>query len=136
MRTERAIPLATVLVIYSTMVMGSYVSAIGAGLACPDWPLCPAPVTWSILVEFTHRILAFLSFILAVLTTYILAKRGNKQAKTAALLGFVFIVIQVFMIGAMVIFSALQPVLVALHMGFALLVFGSYLVATVYALAK
>ena len=133
MRVEQAVPVATVFVIYSTMVMGSYVSSIGAGLACPDWPLCPAPTRWEILVEFTHRILAFLSFLLAVLTTYILVKRGNKYAKTAAILGLVFIIVQVFMIGAVVIFSALQPVLVALHMGVALLVFATYLIAAVHA---
>ncbi len=132
MKAEKLLPLLTVFVIYSTMVIGSYVSTIGAGLACPDWPLCPFPTSWEIFIEYTHRGFAMLSFLLAIVTTYILSKRGNKQAKITATLGFVFLVIQVFMVGAIVIFSALHPVLVATHMGVALLVFALYTVAAAY----
>lgn len=122
----------TVFTIYSTMVLGSYVSTIGAGLACPDWPLCPFPTTWEVLVEYMHRGFAMLSFLLATLTTYALVKRGNKYAKATAVLGLLLLIIQVFLVGAIVIFSALQPVLVTVHMGVALLVFGLYTIAAAY----
>ena len=30
----------TPIAVFILMIMGSYVKAIHAGLACPDWPLC------------------------------------------------------------------------------------------------
>ncbi|MHA2172479.1 MAG: COX15/CtaA family protein, partial [Candidatus Kariarchaeaceae archaeon] len=29
-----------VITTYTLILMGGYMKAIGAGLACPDWPLC------------------------------------------------------------------------------------------------
>ena len=36
---------ATVFFTYLLMVMGSFVTSTGSGLACPDWPLCYGTVT-------------------------------------------------------------------------------------------
>ncbi|KKM16960.1 hypothetical protein LCGC14_1680580 [marine sediment metagenome] len=33
--------LTSLIVLYSLMFIGGYVSAAGLGLTCPDWPLCP-----------------------------------------------------------------------------------------------
>ncbi|MDJ0269802.1 MAG: hypothetical protein NXY59_04515 [Aigarchaeota archaeon] len=125
----------TVIVIYSTMLVGTYVSKIGAGLACPDWPLCPEITSFGILVEFLHRGFAMLSFILAVTTSLVLRSRREeelKPAKKLALAGLVAITVQVFFVGAQVIFSLLHPLLVTTHMGVALLVFGFYLGTALY----
>jgi len=128
----RILAITTLAVIYATMVIGSYVSAIGAGLACPDWPLCPFPTSWGVLMELTHRILAMLSFLFAVITTVKLLRNGNTRARTAALVGFIALIFQAFLIGAVVIYSALHPVLIAFHMAAALIVFASYTAATIY----
>ncbi len=60
-------------VLYFLMCWGNFVSSAGAGLACPDWPLCHGTITppfrWDIVLEWGHRTLAALTsiFILATL---------------------------------------------------------------------
>ena len=52
---------ATVLCTYMLMVMGTFVTSTGSGLACPDWPLCYGTVVpprhLSIWFEWSHRLL-------------------------------------------------------------------------------
>ncbi len=46
---------------YILMVMGTFVTSTGSGLACPDWPLCygtvSPPLELSIWFEWGHRLL-------------------------------------------------------------------------------
>lgn len=73
----------TLLVTYIVMLLGAYTSAIGAGLACPDWPTCygtwvpflhPEVVAESpysalqIFAEWTHRGLAMTAGVLIPLS--------------------------------------------------------------------
>ena len=133
MNKTRLLALLTVISAYATMIMGSYVSRIGAGLACPDWPLCPFTFEeYGVLEEFTHRTIAMLTFLLGLIT-FVFSLRENSKVRRVVVAGFTALVIQVFVIGATVIFTALQPVLVAIHMGTALLVFGFYLAAFILA---
>jgi cytochrome c oxidase assembly protein subunit 15 len=64
---------ATVLSTYLLMVMGTFVTSTGSGLACPDWPLCygtvAPPLEMSIWFEWGHRLLGGISGILMVLST-------------------------------------------------------------------
>ena len=43
------------IVLYSLMFLGGYISAAGLGLTCPEWPLCPNGVMPSeeYLIEWT-----------------------------------------------------------------------------------
>lgn len=62
--TRRLALVATVLtaVTYVLLVFGSAVRVHGAGLACPDWPLCFGEVVpafdFQVYMEFGHRVLA------------------------------------------------------------------------------
>src|SRR3990172_2660892 len=65
--------------IFFLMVFGGYVKAIGAGLACPDWPLCygqllPASQFGEelalVAVEYIHRVAAFSVLMLIFLLLY------------------------------------------------------------------
>ncbi|MCS7095079.1 MAG: hypothetical protein NZ988_04645 [Thaumarchaeota archaeon] len=94
--------------------IGSYVSARGAGLACPDWPLCPLVMDELVLLEFAHRAFA-LVVLVAVVAVLIPSMRIGGTARKLAVTGVILLVVQIAIGGAMVL-SALRPELVALHM--------------------
>ena len=52
--------LSTLVVLYSLMFIGGYISASGLGLTCPEWPQCPNGFMPSAeyFVEWTHRLIA------------------------------------------------------------------------------
>jgi len=115
---------------------GSWVRAEGAGLACPDWPLCHGqvipPMEKLVLIEWGHRLIAaVLGF--AILFTTIGAWRWYRRDRdvlipaTAAL---IFVTIQV-LLGGLTVTADLSPQVVSAHLGTSLAVFASMLVTAV-----
>ncbi len=131
MRVRRLL-LTTVILLFMTIVLGGYVSQIGAGMACPDWPLCPLSTDPFIVAEFAHRIVAFTSFISAILTFVSVIRHSEAEFPTTRKLlttGFSLLIVQVFLIGSSVIFTSLEPVLVTAHLAVAVTVFALFLTA-------
>ena len=62
--------LVTLIVLYSLMFIGGYISAAGLGLTCPEWPLCPNGIMPSeeYLIEWIHRTTAATTGVLIVST--------------------------------------------------------------------
>ncbi|MXX20646.1 MAG: cytochrome oxidase assembly protein [Cenarchaeum sp. SB0665_bin_23] len=128
--------LCTMIVLYSLMFIGGYISAAGLGLTCPEWPLCPNGIMPSeeYLIEWVHRLIAATTGVL-VLATMIAAymnKRSDVKIKLTSSLASAFVVTQITL-GALVIDLKLHAVLVAIHLGIGILLFSMVLLTTLFA---
>ncbi|PIR25659.1 MAG: hypothetical protein COX62_00580 [Deltaproteobacteria bacterium CG_4_10_14_0_2_um_filter_43_8] len=101
---------------------GATVRAFGAGMACPDWPLCYGqvlpPLDFLIFLEWGHRKLAALIglLLLAFLVLVFKSRDARKQLGTLAIVSFFLLLLQVFM-GALTVFHYNIPYSVSLHFG-------------------
>jgi len=128
--------LASLVVLYSLMFIGGYVSASGLGLSCPEWPLCPSGVlpTEEYLIEWTHRFIAATTGVLIVSTAVAswLTKDSHKKIRITGTLAGIFVVTQITL-GAIVIDLKLHALLVAIHLGIGILLFAMTLLTTLFA---
>ena len=128
--------LASLVVLYSLMFIGGYVSASGLGLSCPEWPLCPSGVlpTEDYLIEWTHRFIAATTGVLIVSTAVAswLTKDSHKKIRITGTLAGIFVVTQITL-GAIVIDLKLHALLVAIHLGIGILLFAMTLLTTLFA---
>ena len=123
---------------YATIVIGGTVRGMGAGLACPDWPLCHGSIVPDladpiIAIEYAHRLVAALTgvFLLFTLVVVLLWFRSDRRLVTLSVMSFTVLVTQVAF-GALTITSLLNWVVVTIHLalGAATLAF-AIIVATV-----
>lgn len=128
----------TLIVTYVVMILGSYTGAIGAGLSCPDWPLCygtvvpfldPAIIQESpytalqIFAEWIHRGLAMVAGFL-ILGTAVAGwriHRDNPVIRWSAILALLLLPFQVVM-GGLTVTEQLDPLIVTLHLALAALI--------------
>lgn len=123
---------------YVLMLLGAYTSAIGAGLACPDWPTCygtlvpffspevvaEAPYTgWQIFAEWAHRGLAVITGLLIVSTAVLAWRRHRTQPviRWSATLATCLLPFQI-LLGGLTVTRSLQPLIVTSHLGVAMLI--------------
>lgn len=117
--------LVTTISIYTLMIIGSYTSASGSGLACPDWPACPIDFANKfVIIEFMHRLWAMITFVLVISTVSLIIINRDiiKKIKKSAIILLTIFLIQILW-GALVILQQLNPLIVAIHQGLATLVF-------------
>jgi cytochrome c oxidase assembly protein subunit 15 len=130
------------------MLVGAYTKAIGAGLACPDWPQCygvwvpflsgevmaEAPFTaHQIAAEWTHRGLAMVvgfAIIGAALWSW---RRAARPAIRYALYVAALILPLQVVFGALTVTEGLEPVIVTTHLGTATVILMALTVATTVA---
>jgi cytochrome c oxidase assembly protein subunit 15 len=124
------------MVLYSLMFIGGYVSAAGLGLTCPEWPLCPDGIMPSeeYLIEWIHRLVAATtgSLVIATMVASLINKNSDLKIKVTSSLATVFVITQIAL-GAMVIDLKLHAVLVAVHLGIGILLFSMVLLTTLFA---
>lgn len=124
------------IVLYSLMFIGGYISAAGLGLTCPEWPLCPNGIMPSeeYLIEWTHRLIAATtgSLVIATMVASLINKNSDLKIKITSSLATVFVITQI-VLGAMVIDLKLHAVLVAVHLGIGILLFSMVLLTTLFA---
>jgi cytochrome c oxidase assembly protein subunit 15 len=118
-RVFRIVSFVSLGLVFSVIIIGAFLSARGQVLSCTDWPLCPSGFNLSPedknFVEYIHRIMALIAAVSVYVTVFFATKRFTK-AKRAAACTAVTVSIQIA-IGMLVVFSELQPVVVAVHTG-------------------
>ena len=128
--------LTTLIVLYSLMFIGGYISAAGLGLTCPEWPLCPNGVMPSeeYLIEWIHRTTAATTGVLVVSTMVasLINKNADLKIKITSSLATVLVVTQITL-GALVIDTKLHAVLVAIHLGIGIWLFAMVLLTVLFA---
>jgi heme A synthase len=132
--------LAADLVALMTVVLGSWTRINGAGLTCPDWPLCHGRLVPSLtdgtLWEWTHRLLAS---IVALLLIALIAVAWSKRRRspfigpTLAVIAVLFVV-QIFL-GAETVRLANAPTSVVLHWATAMALIAALSAMAVFAAA-
>ena len=153
-RTFERLAIATLVGTFILMMLGGYVKAIGAGLACPDWPKCygswypfsggaipPAEeggypvnlVAWEWIHRFVAALLGPFFIGLAVLAWRL--KPVEPGIRFFATAGLALIPIQ-YLLGRATVLEFLEPLIVISHLGTAILIFSCYVVVTTLALTS
>ncbi len=136
MRTYQTLALAAAGGAYLLILLGGLVRISGAGLACPDWPLCRGrlipPLEGVVLIEYAHRLVAAAVSLLVVVTAlYAFRVRGMApRAGTTALWVLGLVGLQI-VLGALTVKLQLTPLLVTIHLGVANLFLAALLVQAV-----
>ncbi len=136
MAAIKYLALSSMIVLYSLMFLGGYISAAGLGLTCPEWPLCPDGIMPSeeYLIEWIHRLAAAATgaLVVATMIASFLHKRADAKIRVTSSLATVFVIVQITL-GALVIDLKLHAVLVAIHLGIGILLFAMVLMTTLFA---
>ena len=128
--------LTSLVILYSLVFVGGYISAAGLGLTCPEWPLCPNGVMPNdeYLIEWIHRTVAATTGLLILATTIgvWINKDAGRKIKFTSGFASALVVTQITL-GALVIDTQLHSVLVAVHLGIGILLFAMTLLTVLFA---
>ncbi len=128
---------------YLTIVVGGDLTASNSGLACGDsWPFCPGGVvpaftSFGVVIEFTHRVVAFATslLVLATLILAILWFRRDSWILYLSVATFLLLAAQV-VLGMATVQSGLDPGVVTAHLALGTATFAGALVLAVVLLLR
>jgi heme A synthase len=141
MRQILRLALAADVVALATLMLGSWTRINGAGLTCPDWPLCRGRLLPSLadgtIWEWTHRLLAFAvaPLVLALLVVAWRHRRGSLFLAPITISIAALFAIQIFL-GAQTVRLANSPFTVVLHWATAMALIASLSAMAVFAAAS
>jgi len=140
MKRLLSLALAADLVALMTLMLGSWTRINGAGLTCPDWPLCHGrlfpSLTDGTLWEWSHRLLAFSVAPLVIALIVVAWRRRASSPFIAPTIGIIAVLfaVQVFL-GAETVRLANTPYSVVLHWATAMALIASLSAMAVFAAA-
>ena len=127
---------STLVVLFSLIFIGGYVSASGVGLTCPDWPLCPQGLLphEDFIIEYFHRTVAAATgmLVIATMAFVIKSKAAPMGMKIASTIASGAVIGQITL-GAIVIVERLHAILVTTHLGLGIVLFSMVLMTALYA---
>ncbi len=141
MKTLRRLSAAAVVVAFGTVVLGSWTRINGAGMTCPDWPLCHGAIVPSLadgtLWEWTHRLFAFLVAPLVIAVMIAAWRSRGRSPFVTPMIGIIGIlfVVQVAL-GAATVHLDNSPISVVLHWGTAMAFIAALAAMTIFACAS
>jgi heme o synthase len=138
---------ATTVTTLTLIVWGGVVRATGSGDGCPDWPTCFGSWVprweYHTLIEYVHRVLGVVSGLLAValavvgVVELVRARRGRPSSTPRGAVWMAVALVPLFggqgALGGAVVNSSLDPAVVTLHFGLAMIVLGVLVAATTLA---
>jgi heme A synthase len=125
MKILRRLSAASVIVALGTVMLGSWTRINGAGMTCPDWPLCHGMLIPSMadgtVWEWTHRLFAFCVAPLVIAVMIAAWRVRDRASFVTPMLGVVgaLFVVQCIL-GAATVHLSNSPMSVVLHWGTAM----------------
>lgn len=136
----RRLAFLTALFAYLQIALGGVVRVSGSGLGCPDWPLCHGrpypPADIHSIIEYSHRTVGSVTGLLVVLTVvlaWIVFARRRPIVPIVATASLVAIAAE-GALGGIVVIQELQPWLVLVHLGLAMIILGCLLATAILSL--
>jgi heme A synthase len=125
----RAFTLAAAAAAFLVVVLGSWVRINGAGMSCPDWPLCHHALVplldGAVVLEWSHRLLAVLDALLVVGALWTGWRARRRVAGVGPVLGFITAVFALqIALGGLTVALSNSPWSVVVHWGTAMLLLG------------
>jgi heme o synthase len=137
----RRLALATTLTTIGVIGVGGLVRATGSGKGCPAWPKCFGrwipPLEYHAIIEYSHRAIGAIAIGLLAVTALVAAlkHRGDRPLVIATLVALFMIFVQAGL-GAIVVNTGLNPTLVTVHIGTAMILVGLLVWITVGAYCR
>ena len=123
---------AAIVALFLLMTLGNIVSATGAGLGCPDWPLCHGrllpPAETQVLIEFSHRLKAIPFTLLLLVTVALTWRRTAARAPRRLSLILVALLAAQIGLGGVTVLFKLPDLVSTAHLVNALLILAGLLV--------
>ncbi len=123
---------------YLTIVVGGDLTASNAGFACGEsWPFCPGGIIPDlsqpgVAIEFTHRVVAFTTSLLILITLILAFLWYRREARIffLSVVSFLLLAAQV-VLGMVTVQSVLNPAVVTAHLAVGTATFAAVLVLAV-----
>ena len=129
MKAFRRLALATTITTIGVIGVGGLVRATGSGKGCPAWPKCFGrwipPLEYHAIIEYSHRAIGAIAIALLSVTALVavLKHRRDRPLVIATVVAWLMIFVQAGL-GAIVVNTGLNPTLVTIHIGTAMVLVG------------